>query len=899
MSEALVSKVNELLNEEKWTRAALNNYTVNNFKELDAVLEEVFEAKAGDEVLETTEEHLQHTKNSIIALYLSGIINLNRQTVDDTNMILLINIFSDNHKWGIVEYLAERILDFGENKFALRTLAECFENENQPEKIPAIWERLIRVDYEEADIVRSLAELKEEEGNHEEATVYYKKALHRYINKRLFTQIREIWSKLVEHAPKETEFYYHAETKIAKQISEERAVQLLEELYPYFRDEAKWDTAIEILKRILSYDSRHQWARKEIVDCFRARYTDHSQLEEYIRLSNLNQSWRNIHDAIADFEKHIAFDANNFVFHRTWGVGIIRSIVDDEIVIDFAKKRGHKMSLKMGVNALDILARDHIWVLKSVTKKEALRKKVKEDPAWALRIVIRSLDNAADMKKIKAELVPSILTQSEWSTWSSKARDILKEDKSFGNVQDKLDHYMVRDQPVSLDEKIYHKFKSEKTFFDRIKTMYEFLAYLDREDEAADTDRFREMFDYFAGFLKSGSAPNEFVVSAFLLVRRIVQSHPYLNPGVLLDFRELYEQIPDVEEVFSRIDNKKLKDEFLSQVRKNLKEWPQTYARLFPQYLQKDILDELHQHGHQDMIAELYQRTVNNFRDLREAFVWFTRTGEGEEWYSALSVDYEKVLIAMIHLLDITFRDIGNRRDVAHNRKINKQIQSYLFKDKHLSDYVETAPEESIARIYSLLEDVKELDPSIRLELRHRIIDRFPNFHFYGQEERETVSRGGFMVTAKMFEQKQKDLRHIHEVEVPANSEEIARARDYGDLKENAEYKAAKEHQEQLNATAAKLQEEIERAQIIEPRDVDESTVSFGTTVYLLNVDTGDEEVYTVLGPWESRPSERVISYTSPLGGELYNHKTGDQLSFEINEKAYNYKVQKIEVADF
>ena len=79
--------------------------------------------------------HLRHTRNSIIALYLSGIVSLSKQLVDDSNLVALISIFSDNHKWNIVEYLANRILEYGENKFALKTLAECYEGKNEEEPI--------------------------------------------------------------------------------------------------------------------------------------------------------------------------------------------------------------------------------------------------------------------------------------------------------------------------------------------------------------------------------------------------------------------------------------------------------------------------------------------------------------------------------------------------------------------------------------------------------------------------------------------------------------------------------------------------------------------------------------------------------------------------------------------
>ncbi len=390
MSETLVKNVQDMLNEEKWTRATLSNYSINQFKELDAILREAREGRVLDELKKACDEHLGHTKNSIIGLYLSGMVALSRQLIDDSALVNLITIFVDNHKWNIVQYLCERILDYGESKYALRMLAECYHNANDEESVFPIWERLVKVDYEEADIAKSLAEHFEKKGETENAVDYYKKALHRYVNKRLFSNVREIWSKLLAFCPEEIDFFFHVQKKVAKNISDDKAALLLQELYTAYRKKGEIEISISILKIILQYDERDSWARKEIVECFREKYAGHSQLEEYVKLSNLTQSWRNVHEALSDFEKHIAFDDGNFVFHRTWGVGRIASVKGDEITIDFAKKRGHSMSLKMAVNALQTLSKNHIWVLKATWKREKLREKVKGDPSWALKTIIKS-----------------------------------------------------------------------------------------------------------------------------------------------------------------------------------------------------------------------------------------------------------------------------------------------------------------------------------------------------------------------------------------------------------------------------------------------------------------------------------------------------------------------------
>ena len=214
-----------------------------------------------------------------MALYIAGILALSKQMIDDSNLLTLISIFQDNHKRNIVEFLCLRMLEFGEHKFALRILADCYDNENETDRKYEIWERLIKVDFEEADIVKLLAERREEKGDREGAEFFYKRAIHRYLNKKLFTNVKDIWNKLLEFSPDDLDFFFYVEKKVAKNISEERASQLLEELYNELKREKSWDRAIEVLKRMLEYDPKHSFPRKELVYCYKEKYSANNQVD--------------------------------------------------------------------------------------------------------------------------------------------------------------------------------------------------------------------------------------------------------------------------------------------------------------------------------------------------------------------------------------------------------------------------------------------------------------------------------------------------------------------------------------------------------------------------------------------------------------------------------------------
>ncbi|MCL2765559.1 MAG: transcription elongation factor GreA [Treponema sp.] len=914
-AQTLLKNLQETLNEEKWTRASLGNYSTNQFKELDLILKTARQEKVLDELKKTCDEHLSHTRNSIIALYLSGMIALSRQIIDDSAMINLVSIFLDNHKWGIVKYLCERILDHGESKYALRTLADCCKNDNEEDKVYEIWERLVKVDFEEADIVKSLAEYYEKRDNREDSIDYYKKALHRYINKGSFSNIKEIWEKLINVNTDDIDFFLHIQKKIAKSVSEDKAVILLNDLYAKYKSK-DIDIAINILKIILEYDEKDVHGRREIIDCFRKKYSSHSQLEEYIRISNLSQNYRAVHQAIADFEKHIAFDKGNFVYHRTWGVGRIANIVGDEIKIDFSKKRGHSMALKMAVDALQTLTKDHIWVLKATKKKEDLREMILKEKekdsndniVLTLKIIIRSFGNACDMKRIKAEISPALLTTGEWSTWSSKARDILKSNPDFGISAENSDVFIVRERPVSVTEKLYNEFTAKKNFFDKAAAIRD---YVNNKNADPDSEYFTEMLSYFTSFIRlapgadsndrrkkdSSNQNAEHALFSFLIISELAlnKNYTHLKSALSSGFADIFSGIKDVPSLFKNLKDAKLRAEFLNNIKLYISQWPDIYIKLFPYSQLPSITEQLEEAGFSGKLSALCHECFERHRDNREAVVWFYRNARGKPWFKDANIGIEKQLITLIHIMDITYRDIENSKDTVENRKINKLVHNILFKDGDLASFISEADEDAIIRIFTFMNDVKDLDPQDKLNLRSRILDRYPGFKFFGDTGKK-VSRG-LMVTKAMYEEKKKQLMHIMDVEVPANSKEIEYALSLGDLRENAEYKAAKEKQEQLNSQVAKLKEDIDRAQLFDPNSVSTSRVSFGTKVVLFNEKTGSKEEFTILGPWESDPNNNIISYLSPFGSAIINKTAGEKFDFTINEEKVSYLVENITAA--
>ena len=897
----LVQSVQDMLKEETWTRATISNYTQNNLKEFANIVEKAHSENCADEIYDICQEHLSHSKDSIIALYICGVLDLQKGSLDNSSLVTLVDIFKNNHKEPIVTYLCESILeDDPNNKFALRTLAEGYRAEGN-EKYWDLYAHIVKIDFEEADLARLLAEHYEEAGDVDLTISYYKKAILRYINNSNYNAIKEVWSKLIQYIPQEIDFFQLLRRKISKQMGDIRTTTLMQELYNWYKDNAPskkeyWDVAITILKQNLEVEPKDIWARKEIADCFRGKYKEHSHLEEYIRTSNLTQSYRNVFEAINDFEKHIAFDKGSYVFHRNWGVGRIRKLEGDTLTINFGRIVGIKeMKLSMAVTALKPLAKDHIWVLKATMQKEDLIKSVKADKAETLKIIIRSFDNNCDFKRIKAELVPSILTPGEWTSWNSAAKKILETDSSFGVNPNDISMYTVRDGNISPEEKISNEFKAQKQFFARADLLVKFF---ESDDTDNSSELFAEMYSYFTGYLKNISKVNEQVLASYLLVRSISAIDKQFAFPVKETFAEIYNRIEDPKEIYLLLKDSKsthFKEDFIRCI-KLLPNWNEEYVKLFPIVLKEELLNDLIKEGHVEDVQKLVRTSFEAFKDFRETVLFFFKECQDKDWFNEAGVSYEKQLITLINIIELTFREINNHVNSTENKKINKNATDLLFKTDAIFNYMFANGEDAVKKMYTLIDDIADIDPSYKALARNKILEKYPDFKFRVSEEKKQQSVG-LIVTAKKLAEKKAEVDEIQNVLIPKNAAEVADAKAKGDLKENQEYKSAKEEQHFLNLKLTNLQNELNRAVVFDPTTSTTAIISFGTVATLKDNQTGNEETYTILGPWESDPDNNVISYMAPFGDAILNKKVGDVLQFTINEHKYDYTVKNISKA--
>lgn len=150
-------------------------------------------------------------------------------------------------------------------------------------------------------------------------------------------------------------------------------------------------------------------------------------------------------------------------------------------------------------------------------------------------------------------------------------------------------------------------------------------------------------------------------------------------------------------------------------------------------------------------------------------------------------------------------------------------------------------------------------------------------------------------MTVEGFKQLEIELHRLKVEERPRIIQQIAEARDHGDLSENAEYHSAKDAQGLNEARVADIEDKLSRAEVIDPSKLSGNTVKFGATVSLEDEESGDKVKYKIVGEHEANVRDGKISITSPIARALIGKAKGESAEVTTPKGARSYEILKIE----
>jgi|TARA_B100001989_G_scaffold125334_1_gene88505 transcription elongation factor GreA len=155
----------------------------------------------------------------------------------------------------------------------------------------------------------------------------------------------------------------------------------------------------------------------------------------------------------------------------------------------------------------------------------------------------------------------------------------------------------------------------------------------------------------------------------------------------------------------------------------------------------------------------------------------------------------------------------------------------------------------------------------------------------------------GFIYLSREGMEKLKDeLNNLKSIERPKIINQIAEARDKGDLSENAEYDAAKEAQGLLEARIARLENELSKSRVLDEKNIDLSTAKLLTTVKIENIQSKQKMSYTLVSESEADLKNKKISISSPIGRGLMGKKVGEIVDISVPSGVIKFKILDITI---
>jgi transcription elongation GreA/GreB family factor len=578
-----------------------------------------------------------------------------------------------------------------------------------------------------------------------------------------------------------------------------------------------------------------------------------------------------------------------FVMHRSWGFGQIKSYDESShrLLIDFHGKKSHAMEPAFCVNTMEVLPPKHI-LARRATEPDRIHQLVEENP---LQLVIDTLaaypNQAASAVELESTLA-QVVGEEKFKRWFAAVKKQLIKDPRVGVPAKKTEVYVLRDEPVSAEDEILEAFGATRSARRRITLAEDLLAASIKEESKPGlqtvlsglTDAVRDSNQLDAA---------ERLYGAFVRdeLSRILGHDPSgYNPPQA----ELIKEVRGLTAIAEKIPVH-FQSRFLDLVKDTHPlEWRDIVFALLKTSQGKfttECINFLVEHGQSEELASTLARwkTEQNLR--APVLLWVIKNRHSKKFAKLLNILVTpRLLSAIFFAIDYeALQSAGTRRI---------PLAEALSDDPDLiSDLLATADTETARDLANTLLLNQGFEELTKKSLLARFIKLFPSLQALVAGEAESKDEQ-LLVSRASFEKKRIEYEDIVSRRIPDNSKAIAAAREHGDLRENSEFKMAKQDQSVLMAQKAQLERDLARARITDFADATTDQISVGTIVDLRDMTNGKALRYTVLGAWDSDPDAHIIAYKTPLGQALLGRKVGEHVKLKIGGVTHEYQIAGI-----
>lgn len=588
-----------------------------------------------------------------------------------------------------------------------------------------------------------------------------------------------------------------------------------------------------------------------------------------------------------------AMQPGAYCVHRSWGMGKIQGYdsTEGKLIFDFEEGRdGHAMDPAFCVDKLEVLAENDILVL-SRKEPERIQEMIKKSPA---DIIVEILSNTPEQTASGTEIeniLSRLLGQTKYKKWWAQTKKLLIKDPRIAVPSKKNEPYLLRDEPVKPEDEILGEFFETKSPTKKIEFASRLIemSVKHQDIEEALPDILRDLTGSLAETKQLNTGQRLYGIWVRNdLARFIHEDVETLEPTS----HSIIVASPNLSELAEQLPTSHLK-RFIDLIKRTyVDEWDRYVFELLKNSAGKltaESVNFLLDNGYEEDISKTFQRWLVEQNLKGPVLSWILKNRNARKYSRMLSpLITPRLLSAIFWAIDYEALQTAGTRRIA--------LADQLLEDPDLiGDLLSLATPETAHDLAQTLLLNQGFEDLSKKSLLARFIKIFPSIQSLvsGEEATETTD-DALIVSKGSFEDRKKEYELLVSEKIPKNKQDIAEARAHGDLKENSEYKMARQEQDILLARKSELERDINRAQVTDFKDAPSENVGIGSSVEVAQLSSGAGHRYAILGAWDSNPEENILSYLTPLARALTGKKVGDTVEIEVDGHKEAWQVKTI-----
>ncbi len=559
-----------------------------------------------------------------------------------------------------------------------------------------------------------------------------------------------------------------------------------------------------------------------------------------------------------------------FVVHKSWGFGQVDAVnfLVSQMTIHFTAKKGHPMQLQYAAETLEPLAPDHI-LAQVAADAAAVKTRANGDAVGLMRALLGSFGGKATQDQITQALVPAVFSEAEFKKWWEATKKTLKRDGHFVVPAKKTAPFELRATPVSHAAEFLTALANARQLKDQLTALDQILKNLGEFTDAA--TQLTPVLATADSQARKNQRLNTAQALEMLLTRDEIAEKTSLPKGAdaLAVDQILRDEKRRLVTLIGDLPAAKHKRVFAEIPAAFGDDWPAVALDLATRGSTRLVTEAarlLEEKGQTEALLKGIDREIRDHAITSETLIWLCKERDGV----VADLVNPRLLSSIIGALE---------RDQFDEAKRDRRLHDLLLNDKELlPDLIATATLEDMRNIMQKLMRTPVFEELNKRSLLGRIIRVFPEMQALVSGDSD-AKQETLVVSWESLEKRKIAFDELVNKTIPENVKEISVARSYGDLRENFEFKAAKEMQRVLGRRRSEMERDLSLARGTDFANSDATRASIGTIVTLRETTGGRLDVYTILGAWDGDPEKGIVSYQSALAQALMGHQPGEQVT--------------------